>query len=274
MTSLPLKRPAAAVPVAAYIGGKRNLAKRLCAIIDAVPCDSYAEPFVGMGEIFLRRKRRAKCEAINDISADVVTLFRVLQEHYPYFIDMLRWRLTSRAEFDRLVKVAPETLTDLQRAARFLYLQRTAFGGKVEGRNFGVSAGTAARFDVTRLEPMLADLHERLTGVVIERLPFGDFIRRYDREGALFYLDPPYWGCETDYGDGVFARADFAVLAAQLATIKGRFVLSINATDGAREVFGGFNVAEVATTYTLSTKNNGGLAVSELIVSNFDLPGD
>ena len=46
------------------------------------------------------------------------------------------------------------------------------------------------------LEPMLADVHERLAGVVVENLDFEDFIKRYDREFALFYIDPPYWGHE------------------------------------------------------------------------------
>ena len=59
----------------------------------------------------------------------------------------------------------------MQRAARFLYLQRTAFGGKVTGQNFGVSPLTSARFDVTRLPAILEAVHERLAGVVIERLP-------------------------------------------------------------------------------------------------------
>jgi DNA adenine methylase len=68
---------------AGYIGGKRNLSRRICAIIEATPHTSYAEPFVGMGGIFLRRARRPRAEAINDISGDVVTLFRCLAEHYP-----------------------------------------------------------------------------------------------------------------------------------------------------------------------------------------------
>ena len=55
-------------------------------------------------------------------------------------------------------------------------------------------------------------------------------IRRYDRAGMLFYLDPPYWGCEKDYGQDVFGRADFDQLAAQLAGLKGNFLLSINET--------------------------------------------
>jgi DNA adenine methylase len=113
---------------AGYIGGKRNLSRRICAIIEATPHTSYAEPFVGMGGIFLRRAR-PRAEAINDISGDVVTLFRCLAEHYPYLIDMLRFRVASRAEFERLLAQPPERLTDLQRAVRFLYVQRLAFGG-------------------------------------------------------------------------------------------------------------------------------------------------
>ena len=182
-------------PVAGYIGGKRNLSRRLVALIDATPHHTYAEPFVGMGGVFLRRQRRPPAEVINDISADVTTFYRILQRHFQAFVDCLRWQLASRAEFERLMKVDPVTLTDLERAARFLYLQRLCFAGKVNGRTFGVSPLQSGRFNPSTLEPMLADLHERLAGVTIERLPYAEMIRRYDREGTLFYLDPPYWGC-------------------------------------------------------------------------------
>ena len=57
--------------------------------------------------------------------------------------------------------------------------------------------------------PLLEDLHTRLAGVVIECLPYGDFIRRYDRPATMFYIDPPYWGCEKDYGQDLFEAADF-----------------------------------------------------------------
>ncbi|MEY2883064.1 MAG: hypothetical protein RL490_788 [Pseudomonadota bacterium] len=266
------KSTSAVAPPAAYIGGKRNLSRRICAIIDATPHTTYAEPFVGMGGIFLRRSKRAHAERINDISSDVVTLFRVLQEHYPYFIDMLRWRLASRAEFNRLVATDPATLTDLQRAARFLYVQRLAFGGTVARRSFGVDALSSARFNVTKLEPMLADLHERLAGVVIEQLPYATFIARYDKPGTLFYLDPPYWGNEGDYGPGVFSPDDFARLAAQLGTIAGKFILSINDNPAVRALFAGFRLTPVSTSYTISAKNNGAKDAAELIISNFDLP--
>jgi len=245
------------VPAAPYIGGKRNLARRLVAIIDDIPCTAYAEPFVGMGGIFLRRTRRPRVEVINDISEDVTTFFRILQIHYIAFMDMLRFQLTTRAGFERLIRTDPSTLTDLQRAARFLYLQRLAFGGKVSGRNFGVDANSPARFNVTKLGPVLEELHERLAAVTIERLAYVDFIRKYDRPGTLFYLDPPYWGCEDDYGANVFGPEDFEQLAAVLADVSGQFILSVNDTPEIRAIFAQFELEEVETTYSLATKVTG-----------------
>lgn len=256
---------AAARPVAGYVGGKRGLAKRLAALIEATPHTTYAEPFVGMGGVFLRRTSRPGAEVINDWSRDVANFFRILQRHYVAFLEMLRFQLTTRAEFERLSATDPTTLTDLERAARFLYLQRTAFGGKVVGRNFAMSRdGRGARFDVTRLAPMLEDLHARLAGVVIECLPFAEFIGRYDSEGTLFYCDPPYLGTEHFYGKDLFSRADFAQLAGALASIRGRFILSVNDCPETREIFGAFHLAAADTHYGLA---GGQQLAKELIVS-------
>ncbi|HVX39627.1 MAG TPA: DNA adenine methylase [Gemmatimonadaceae bacterium] len=249
---------------APYIGGKRNLAKRIIQRIDAIPHSCYAEPFVGMGGVFFRRRSAPRLEVINDRSDDVATFFRVLQRHYVAFVEMLRFQLTVRAEFERLAATNPDTLTDLERAARFYYLQRTCFGGKVSGRTFGVTL-EGARFDITRLIPELEQLHARLAGVVIERLPFDQFIRRYDRPSTLTYCDPPYWGCEADYGRELFARDDFEHLAAVLAGVKGAFILSINDVPEARELFGTFALERVETTYTIA--NAPAKRVGELIIT-------
>ncbi len=254
-------------PVAPYQGGKKNLAPRLVERINAVEHSVYAEAFVGMGGVFLRRDRRPKAEVINDWSEDVSTFFRILQHHFVAFVDMLRFQVTTRAEFERLKRVDPSTLTDLQRSARFLYLQRLAFGGLVKGRSFGVAAERAARFDVTKLVPMLEDLHERLAAVVIERKPWAEFIRIYDRPGTLFYLDPPYFGCESDYGAGMFAREEFETMAAILRQLKGRFILSINDKPEVRRIFEGFTIEAVTCSYTVARVSHGAPA-RELIVSN------
>nr|WP_306043674.1 DNA adenine methylase [Mameliella sp. MMSF_3455] len=257
-------------PIAPYLGGKRNLAKRICKIIDATPHSTYAEPFVGMGGIFLRRRQAVRAEFINDFSREVYTLFRVLQEHYVAFLDLLRFQITTQAGFERLIAVDPETLTDMQRAARFLFLQRCAFGGKVSGRNFGLSTDRPARFNLTTLEPDLEALHERLAGVTVTCLDFAEFIRRIDREGTLFYLDPPYWGSESDYGKQAFTRERFADLAGQLRYAKGRFLLSINDVLEVREIFDWAELTPIRTTYSVA-KGAAQTGRGELLISNFPL---
>lgn len=256
-----------AAPVAPYLGGKRNLAGRIVRRLAATQHDTYVEPFVGLGGVFLRRPFRARAEVINDASRDVATLFRVLQRHYQAFLDMLRWQLTSRAEFERLKAAVPDTLTDLERAARFLYLQRTAYGGKVTGRNFGVSPGLPGRFDVTKLGPVLEAVHERLAGVVIECLPWRELLPRYDRPGTLFYLDPPYWGCEEDYGEGVFGRSDFEALAEALAGLRGTWLLSLNDVPGVHRCFARFRIEVVETSYGIAGGRHGAKRVGEVLIS-------
>ena len=266
MNSIRFEKVSPAQPVAPYLGGKRVLAKRIIQRIEKLPHGVYAEPFVGMGGVFLRRSAKPKSEVINDISRDISNLFRILQRHYPQFLDTIKFQITSRTEFNRLVNTNPETLTDLERAARFLYLQRTAFGGKVSGQNFGVSTDRPARFNLTTLEPMLEDVHARLAGVVIECLPYAEFINRYDRPDTLFYLDPPYWGCETDYGKAVFSRTDFEALTALLKGIKGRFILSINDVPEIRDLFSWAALEEVELNYTIGKK--AAKPARELIIRN------
>ena len=200
---------------------------------------------------------------INDLSQDVATLFRVLQRHYQALMDMLKWQLTSRVEFERLAAQDPGTLTDLERAARFLYVQRLSFGGKVSGRTFGVAPSQPARFDITRLGALLEAVHERLAGVWIECLPWEQFIPRWDREGTLFYIDPPYFGTEDYYGWGMFERADFEQLVTTLKALRGQFVLSLNDVPEIREMFAWASIEAVGTTYHVGERST---AAAELII--------
>lgn len=88
-------------PVAPYIGGKRNLARTIVGRIAAIEHRTYVEPFVGMGGVFLRRPERARSEVINDINRDLVTFYRVLQNHYVAFLEHVKFDITSRAAFER-----------------------------------------------------------------------------------------------------------------------------------------------------------------------------
>ncbi|MBY6241599.1 DNA adenine methylase [Methylosinus sp. Sm6] len=237
-------------PAAGYIGGKRQLAGRLCELIAETPHGIYAEAFVGMGGVFFRRDEAPRSEVINDRSRDVAIFFRILQRHYVAFMDMLKFQLTSRTEFERLSAQAPDSLTDLERAARFIYLQRLSFGGKVNGRSFGISRMGGGRFDTRKLGIVLEAIHERLAGVTIECLDWGEFLRRWDRPETLFYLDPPYWGTEGYYGPGLFATDDHSALAEALKGLRGRFILTINDCPEARRCYQGFALETAELSYT------------------------
>jgi len=167
---------------------------------------------------------------------------------------------------ERLNGQDPERLTDLQRAARFLYLQRLAFGGKVAGRNFSVSPDRPAPFDITKLGPLLADAHERLAGVWIECLPWAEFLARWDRPHALFYLDPPYWGSEGYYGKALFSRADYAVLAGALKALRGGFIMTVNDVPQLREIFAQFSIETAEVAYTVGREGRSS-RTRELIIT-------
>ena len=167
-----------------------------------------------------------------------------------------------RVEFDRLKGARIQDLTDIERAARFLYLQTLAYAGKVRGRNYGTDPTQPHAFDLRRLEPRLARIHDRLAGVVIEQLDWSELLPRYGRPGTLFYLDPPYWGSEDDYGTGVFGRADFARLAAALEDVEGRVLLSINDTPEVRTLFAWADQVAVETRYSIG----GAEVAAELLI--------
>lgn len=262
-----MKKVAPAQPVAPWLGGKKRLYKTLIERIEAIPHKTYVEPFVGMGGVFLRRRYQPACEVANDLNSEVINLFRVLQRFYPQLMDHMKYQITSRREFERLRKKDPATLLDIERAARFLYLQRIAFGGQHDGV-FGVSPGRPGRFSIDKLGPLLDAAWARLQGVVFESLDWSELVRRYDTKSTLFYLDPPYFGGEDDYGKGMFNRSHYAAMADQLATIDGEFIMSINDTPEIREWFAAFHVDEVRLNYSVARSK--GKKVQELIISSVE----
>ena len=233
-------------PIIAWPGGKRRLLKQL--LSDIPKHDSYVEVFCG-GAALLLAKEPAKAEVINDINGELVRLYRCVQHHLDEFVRQFRWALSSREMFRWAQMQEPETLTDIQRAARFYYLQKLAFGGKTSGQTFGVDSRGPARLNLLRMEEDLSQAHLRLIRVTIENLPWRDCIARYDQPGALFFLDPPYWRTA---GYGVdFPRGEYDDLAAGMAGLKGKAILTINDHPDMRAVFRQFSRKKVGITYTV-----------------------
>lgn len=250
-----------AKPFIPWIGGKRRLARHLVPLIPKHTC--YVEPFAGAAAIFFA-KEPAQVEVLNDINGELVNLYRVVQHHLEEFCRQFKHALLSRQVFEWEQMKRPETLTDIQRAARFYYLQKLAFGGKVAGQSFGTSTTRQPSLNLLRIEEELSAAHLRLSGVVIERLDWSECIARYDSPHTLFYLDPPYWATE---GYGVdFGLEQYHTMAGMARAIAGKMIISVNDHPAMREAFAGLPMETVRINYTL----NGGApaAREELIIRN------
>jgi len=251
-----------AKPLVPWIGGKRRLAKHILPLFPEHTC--YVEPFAGAAALFFM-KEPAKVEVLNDVNSDLVNLYRVVQHHLDEFMRQFRWALTSREIFGWLKETPPATLTDIQRAARFFYLQKLAFGGKVEGRTFGTATSSPGRMNLLRMEEDLSAVHLRLHQVTIERLDWAACVERYDRSHTLFYLDPPYWG--TEGYDVPFGLEQYERMAMLLISMQGRAVVSVNDLPEMRTVFAGLKQRPLSIKYSVSTAPRA--PSHELLITNF-----
>ena len=232
----------------AYIGGKSKLAKT---IIEMMPKHkAYCEVFAGAAWVFFR-KEPANYEVINDLDSDLICFYRVLQNHLEEFLKQFKWLLASREWFEdwKRQQVAGG-LTDIQRAARYYYLQRLCFAGRVRGRTYGASPMSRPRINLLRIEEELSEVHLRLSGVTIEHLPWQHFLKTYDKPGTLFFLDPPYY--KAPYYKHNFKLQDFQELADALVRIRSNFILSINDHAEMRRVFKAFKQSLVRLNYNAS----------------------
>lgn len=256
-------------PIIPWLGGKRRLADVIIPQFPSHQC--YVEVFAGGAALYFMRPP-AEVEVINDVNGELVNLYRVVQRHLEEFVRQFKWALSSREVFKWLQITRPETLTDIERAARFYYLQQQAFGGKVQGQTWGTATtAPAPTVNLLRLEEDLSAAHLRLHGAYIERLDWQDCIKRYDRPHTLFYLDPPYWETE---GYGVpFEWDQYLAMADLMRNLRGKAILSINDHPAIRECFAGLHVQEVPISYTVG---GGGKAVQrmELIYSSWDVAAE
>ncbi len=245
-----------------YLGGKTRLAKQIISRIEKIPHQCYIEVFAGGAQVFFR-KETSRSEVLNDINGDLINLYRVIQNHLEEFIRQFRWCLVSRDEFERQRQQRSDLLTDVQRAARFYYLQKLAFGGKLGGV-YGISTTSPPRLNLLRIEEELSQVHLRLTRVNIERLSWQDCLRHYDRPNSFFYLDPPYWGSENDYGKEIFRQEEFTEMAAILSKLQADWLLSLNDTPEVRNVFSEFVMQQVVLKYSVGRSAT---SAKELLIS-------
>lgn len=241
-----------------WIGGKKLLRNK---IVEMFPegFERYIEVFGGAGWVLFHKERHAALEVFNDINSNLINLYRCIKYHSEELQRELAGLFVSRVIFsDFQSQLKSSGLTDIQRAARYFYAIKTSFGGNARSFSLdkrNLKAGTE----------YLSEISDRLQNVVVENKDFQNLIEVYDREKALFYLDPPYHASERYYSNP-FSEADHERLCAVLKNIKGNFVLSYNDCEFARELYKDFNIRTVSRNHCLSSKQK---EYKELLITNY-----
>ena len=202
----------------------------------------WVEVFCGSAAVTMA-KERSKVEVINDCDGDIVNFFRVLRNTVQtrQLMQLLAFTPYSRREYADLVALPPPA-DPVQRAWRFWAIARMCYGGyrpANHGSNF--ASRTRGRWrrslgsrngmggDAATLHNKIDELDrftERLRGVYIEDKDFTYILDVWDSPKTLFYLDPPYFGTEGYYDNGMFPKHRHYELADCLARIKGKAVVS------------------------------------------------
>lgn len=177
-------------PILKYPGAKWNCAEW---IISHFPAHKhYVEPYFGSGAVFFN-KQPAAHEVINDLSGDVVNLFRVIREQGEALAALIEMTPWAREEYNLSYEACDDAL---ERARRFLVrvwqANSSDLTAKVGWRNIGPQ-GNASTTVVWRGVPeRVLQLADRLKDAEIEHTPALDIVARYATTERLIYADPPY----------------------------------------------------------------------------------
>jgi DNA adenine methylase len=198
-------------------GGKKYLLRYIIPLIPPHTC--YVEVFGGAGHVFFA-KQPSKVEVYNDIDKRLINFFLCLKYHPDALVAEIKTLLHSRELFEMYQQQIGET--DLQRAARFYFVLKQSFAGKIDNFGYGKYPG-GAQFNF--IQSMADGLRKRLKTCQIEQLDFETLIQTYDGRETFFFLDPPYTCSAGEVYKHKFSVSDHHRLARSLRQVEGKWLL-------------------------------------------------
>ena len=273
-------------PFLKWAGGKTQLLGQLAKILPE-KFDRYAEPFVGSGALFfwLRRNRGPFFARLIDRNDELVNCYAVVcdrVDHLAPMLEELQARHCKRFYY-RVRGQRPESLSELERAARFIYLNKTCFNGlyRINSRGqFNVPMGSYKNPRIYDEETLRA-ASLALSGTAISRADFAT-VEAHARAGDLVYFDPPYHPVSrtasfTAYALGLDGRAAFGIeeqrrLAETFRNLDRRncyVILSNSDSEDVRELYRGWRIRVAPARRAINSDASARGAVNEIIVTNY-----
>jgi len=250
----------------AWPGGKRALLKTLLAMVPEHKI--YVEVFAGSAKL-LFAKQPSQYEVVNDLNGDLINFFRVTKHRTAELAERLQLECIHSARF-RELRTKADSADEIDRALRFAYLIWYSFGAK--GQQFASLTARAprAKRPLSRVRELLEATAERLAAVLIEQRDFAEILNRYDSAETFFYLDPPYVSFQSNGQYKPLPKDRRAEMFAQLAALKGRFLMSFDDCAEIRALARehGFKVRKVGVVYTISGAGERKKS-PELLIANY-----
>lgn len=239
-----------------WVGGKKALRNEIIAQFPQ-SFERYIEVFGGAGWV-LFGKERSKFEVFNDADSHLINLYMQIKYNCDKLVKEYDW-IHSRELFNNYkISAFSDNITDIQKAAQYLYLIKHSFGSTRKSFKTSVVGSSVIN--------MLSDVKERLKNVIIENRDFENLIKTYDRDNVLFYLDPPYVETEKYYR-GKFSIADHKRLKNVLDNIQGKFILSYNDCELVRELYKDYSIKYITRINMLEPSNS--KQFKEVIIKNY-----
>jgi len=264
-------------PFLRWAGSKKKLLPRLAPYLEST-YTRYIEPFMGSASLFFATNPSAAI--LSDINQELVNTFVSVRDHPRAVYNRLNIIPKGKRSYKKLRKIDLASLDALERAARFIFLNRYCFNGIYRTNNSGV-------FNVPYSSSRTGGLPTRDAFLAAARLlksadivceDFESVVNNHVREGDFVYLDPPY-AVENrrifrQYGHQTFGLDDLKRMNDALKTIDERganFVLSYAYSPEALEYFQNWNRRKVFTLRNVSGFAEHRRMAAELIFTNISL---
>lgn len=213
---------------------------------------------------------------LNDLNEELINTYQIVQQRVEALITLLKTYPYLKDFFYQLRAQSPETLDRVERAARFIYLNRTCYNGlyRVNKQNqFNVPFGAYSN-PVICDEARLRAANRTLQGVRLFCEDYKDFLKREVQAGDFIYLDPPYQPASKysdfkRYTSTQFYEADQRELADWVKKLTGLgcYVLASNSdTPLVRELYQDFEIVDVRARRNINKNGQGRGTVKEVLI--------
>ena len=272
--------PSAPSPIVKWVGGKGRLLSQLRPLLPrGVDRMRHVEPFAGGAAFFFHRQPRRAL--LCDINRDLIGTYTAVRDELPAVVRELR-ELAAHHDRDHYYDVRTryntKDLSPAERAAAFLYLNKTCFNGLHRVNRKGHFNVPVGRYTNPRIldESLLAAASEQLAQAEIACTGFESLLAMA-KPGDFIYLDPPYEPVSrtasfTSYAQDGFGQADQRRLRdvyRELDHRRCKLMLSNSDVPFIRNLYREFRIDQVAAPRAINCHPDKRGKVSELVVRNY-----